>query len=95
MNNKLNVNMHLSDISACHTIKSGIKSRKPENDNIIVRLVNRKKKIQILKKAKLLKGTKIFINEHFKAKNNELAYIPSGSEMVRYLLEQWGHLKLQ
>ena len=28
MNNKLNVDMHSSDISACHTMKSGSKSRK-------------------------------------------------------------------
>ena len=58
-----NVDIYSSDISACHTIKCGIKSRKPENDSIIVRFVNREKKIQILKKDKH-KGTKCFINEH-------------------------------
>ena len=74
MSNKFNVDIHSSDISAYHAIKSGIKSRKPEND-IIVRFTNRKKKIQILKKYELLKGTKFFINEHLTAKNNELVYM--------------------
>ena len=68
--------MHSSDISACHTIKRGTKSRKPGSDSIIERFINKKKKIQILKNVKLLKGTKICINEHLTTTNNELAYMP-------------------
>ena len=66
-NNKLNVDMYSFDISACHTMKSAINSRKPYNDSIIVRTVHGRKKIQILKKAMLLICTKMFINEHLAA----------------------------
>ena len=59
MNNKLNVDKHWFDIRACHTIKSGTRSRKPGSDNVIVPFINRKK-MQILNKVKLLKGRMLF-----------------------------------
>ena len=36
---------------------------------------NRKKKNEILKKYKNLRGTKVFINEHQTKRNEELAYL--------------------
>ena len=73
INNKMNVDMHSFDNSACNTIKSGNKSRKPESYNIIVQLIDRK--TQILKTAKLIKGTNFFINECLTKKSNELVYM--------------------
>lgn len=60
------------DISACHTLKSRSSSAK---QNIIIRLVNRKTKINILRSAKNLRGTNVYINEHLTKNNAELARI--------------------
>ncbi len=40
---------------------------------IVVRFVNRKHKIDLLRQAKYLKGTGVYINEHLTKKNAEIA----------------------
>ena len=63
INEKLNVYIHPSDISACHAIRNGTKSRKPGRDNIMHNL-SIERRYKYSKKAKLLKGTNIFIKKH-------------------------------
>ena len=42
---------------------------------IIIRFVNRKKKNEIQKKCKNLRGINVFINDHLTKRNEELAYL--------------------
>ena len=59
-----------SDISACHVLKTKDQTKKPP---IIIRLVNRKSKINILKNGRKLKGTNVYINEHLSRKNANIS----------------------
>ena len=52
----------------CHAMRAS--SHQP--DNVIVKFTKRKKKIMILNKAKQLKGTNIFLNEHLTKKNSDI-----------------------
>ena len=61
LNSKLVTCIESSDISECHSIINKT-SNKP--DNVIVRFINRKSKIELLKRARVLKGTNIYMNEH-------------------------------
>ena len=53
-----------ADVSTCHTLPG-----KKDTPNIVIRLANRKVKNKILRQAKQLKGTNVYINEHLTAKN--------------------------
>ena len=75
LNSHLHVNIQSSDISTCHTLKSFKNNGQNNTEKIIIRFVNRKKKNEIQKKCKNLRGTKVFINEHLTKRNEELAYL--------------------
>ena len=75
LNSHLHVDIQSSDISMCHTLKSFKNNGQDNTEKIIIRFVNRKKKNDILKKCKNLRGTKVFINEHLTKRNEELAYL--------------------
>ena len=60
-----------SEISACHMLKVNNQKSVP---NIVVRFVNRKSKIRLLKDGKKLRGKKVYLNEHLTKKNEELAW---------------------
>ena len=70
LNTKLGTCIESSDISACHPIRNKA-SNKP--DNVIVRFINTKSKIELLIRAMTLKGTNIYINEHLTTKKCKLA----------------------
>ncbi len=58
------------NISACHTIP-----QKQRNiPKILLRFVNRKHKVELLKLTKKLKGTGVYVNEHLTRKNVENAH---------------------
>ena len=59
-----------SDISACHVLKTKDQTKKPL---VIIRLVNRKSKFNILKNGRKLKGTNVYINEHLSRKNANIS----------------------
>ena len=61
LNNKLELNLKLADINACHAMKN---KQREKPDNIIIRFINRKNKVEVLKQSKIFTGTKIYINEH-------------------------------
>lgn len=65
-----NVSIQSHHISACHTLPRKDSKTMPA---IIVRLVSRKNKIELLKQAKKLKGTGVYLNEHLTKKNAEIA----------------------
>ena len=56
------------DISVVHALKSF----NPSKPNIVMRMVSRKAKSNIMKQAKKLKGSHVFLNEHLTKQNNHL-----------------------
>lgn len=58
------------EVSACHTLGRGRQDGKPV---ILMRLISRKAKDAILKNAKNLKGTGVYINEHLTKQNADIA----------------------
>ena len=67
-----------SDIEACHPIprrenEDDNTTKTPGPPNIIVRFVNRKKKIETLKQGKKLKGSDVYINDHLTKRNADIA----------------------
>ena len=59
-------------------------------EKIIIRFVNRKKKNEIQKKCKNLRGKKVFINEHLTKRNEELAYMARNFKKKKAKLVQFG-----
>lgn len=66
-----NIYLESQQISACHTLPRKDKKTKPR---IVVKFVNRKHKVEVLKQAKKLKGTGVYVNEHLTKKNAEIAW---------------------
>ncbi|KAM3599829.1 uncharacterized protein V6R79_012326 [Siganus canaliculatus] len=56
-------------IAACYTIPQ----KQNKRPTIIIKLVSRKQKIEVLKFAKKLKGTGVYVNEHLTKRNAEIA----------------------
>ena len=56
--------------SRCHLLKAKNPTDKPA---IIVRCVNRKSKVNILKNGRKLKGTNVYVNKHMSHKNADIA----------------------
>ena len=73
------IQLNKEDISACHFLG---KPRAGSAKNIIVRFSNRKKKEALLREAKKLHGTNVYINEHLTTKNARLA------RMARFLRKE-------
>lgn len=64
------MNIQSDNIVACHTLPRRNSEAKPA---IIVRFVNRKHKTELLRQAKKLKGTGVYLNEHLTKKNAVIA----------------------
>lgn len=58
------------NISACHTVPQ----KQRTIPKILLRFVNRKHKVELLKLTKKLKGTGVYVNEHLTRKNAEIAH---------------------
>ena len=67
---ELEVEIEPNETEACHTLKG-----KKEVPDIIVRAINRKSKTSLMRNAKKLRGSRIFINEHLTKSNATLAKI--------------------
>ena len=65
-----NMSIQSHHIATCHALPRKDSKTKPA---IIVRFVSRKIKIDLLKQAKQLKGTGVYLNEHLTKKNAEIA----------------------
>ena len=73
LNTNLDVNIKACDVSACHTL-NGDKKGTFDMPKIIVRFVNRKRKIELLKNSRKLKSTRVYIHEHLTHRNSQIAY---------------------
>ena len=64
------ITINKDNIEACHPI-----SKKDANGKttVIMRFVNRKHKMALLKQGKKLKGTHVYLNEHLTKKNGDIA----------------------
>ena len=58
------------EISACHLLKA---KNPTDKHPIIVRFVNRKSNVNILRNGRNLKGTNVYVNEHLSRKNADIA----------------------
>lgn len=65
-----NMYIHCDNVVACHTLPRRNNGAKPA---IVVRFLNRKHKTELLKQAKKLKGTGVYLNEHLTKKNADIA----------------------
>lgn len=64
------IEVNNNNIESCHTLPQKNKTGKP---TIIVRFVNRKYKMELLKQGRKLKGTNVYLNEHLTKKNADIA----------------------
>ena len=64
LNNK-NITIEKKHISACHTLSNKDKVK----PTIVLQFSNRKHKVEVSKRARKLKGTGVYINEHLTKKN--------------------------
>lgn len=68
------INVNARDIEACHPLRPSpkmIQDKKPAS--IILRFVNRKSKVSLMKQGKKLKDTQVYLNEHLTKANAEIA----------------------
>lgn len=65
-----NISIHMEDISICHTLPRMSGKSKPA---VIIRFISRKPRNDVLRQAKKLKGTNVYINEHLTKKNGDIA----------------------
>ncbi|KAL4001585.1 KRAB domain-containing zinc finger protein [Sarotherodon galilaeus] len=63
------IEMDLEHVEACHPLPR----RSDRPPAVIMRFVNRKNKVALLKQGRKLKGTDVFINEHLTRKNADIA----------------------
>lgn len=64
------IDLNCDNVEACHVLPRRNAGEKPP---VILRFVNRKHKIAILKEGRKLKGTNVYINEHLTKHNAEIA----------------------
>ena len=69
LNKMLDQDIVSNDILACHTLRNRMRDK---SDNTIVRFVNKKLKMKVLKNVRKLKGSNVYINEHLTKKNGEI-----------------------
>ena len=81
---KMGVRLLSTDVSICHTLPG-----KKDIPNIVLRLTNRKAKNKILKEARQLKGTNVYINEHLTKKNMTIAATARRLRKEKKILNTW------
>lgn len=64
------INLDADSIEACHPLPQ---RRVDGKQNVIIRFVNRKHKVALLRQGRNLKGTNVYINEHLTRKNAAIA----------------------
>ena len=73
------IHLNCNNIELCHPLPRRNSSDKPAK---IIRFVNRKHKIALLREGRRLKGTDVYLNEHLTKRNAEIA------KNARYLKKQ-------
>ncbi|XP_055019421.1 uncharacterized protein LOC129411744 [Boleophthalmus pectinirostris] len=90
-----NIKVAPENITACHTLPKKHKDAKP---TIAVRFVNRKHKVELLRQAKLLKGTGVYVNEHLTKKNADIARDARNLRKLKKIQATWtrnGQVKIR
>lgn len=64
------ITLDLDDIEACHPLP---KRKDSDQPIVIMRFINRKNKIALLKQGRKLKGSNVYLNDHLTRKNAEIA----------------------
>lgn len=64
------IKVDTGNIEACHPLP---RKRKEDKPAIIIRFVNRKQKMELLRQGWKLKGTEVYLNEHLTKKNADIA----------------------
>ncbi|CAL8252030.1 unnamed protein product [Merluccius merluccius] len=69
---KHRIDLQASAISACHTLprKDTDSKNKPL---IVMRFVNRKTKVELLRQGRKLRGTNVYLNDHLTKRNADIA----------------------
>ena len=81
---KMGVRLLSTDVSICHMLPG-----KKDIPNIALRLTNRKAKNKILKEARQLKGTNVYINEHLTKKKMTIAATARRLRKEKKILNTW------
>ena len=68
----------------CHTLPG-----KKEIPDIVLRVTNRKTKVTLLRNAKLLKGTRVFFNEHLTRRNAQIAREARRLKREKKIISTW------
>lgn len=84
--NRRDISIHKESIAACYTLpkRNGQMER-----TIILRFVNRKQKIELLKQGKKLKDTQVYVNEHLTKRNAEIAKHARALKKQRKIHSTW------
>ena len=83
----MNLKVENEDISTVHVLGKKDKADK----NIIVRFVNRDKKMSILRIKKSLRGKNMFIEEHLTPENSKLLYEARQLKKQNVIDSCWSH----
>ncbi|XP_076049855.1 uncharacterized protein LOC143030580 isoform X1 [Oratosquilla oratoria] len=75
-----------TEISACHTLG---KRKQDGTQNVIMRFVSRKSKVNVLKNAKKLKGTGVYVNEHLTKRTGEIAKTARDMRKQGKIISTW------
>uniref|UniRef100_A0A1A8UGW8 Uncharacterized protein n=1 Tax=Nothobranchius furzeri TaxID=105023 RepID=A0A1A8UGW8_NOTFU len=67
--NSKDIAISSKDIVACHSLAQ----KHSKTSTIVIRLASRKCKMEVLRNAKKLKGTSVYVNEHLTKRNSEIA----------------------
>ena len=65
-----NINIDSNNIEACHLLPRRDQRAKPA---VILRCLNRRYKMELLRQGRNLKGTQVYLNEHLTQRNGEIA----------------------
>ncbi len=80
------IDLDCDNIEACHPLHRRGASNKPA---IIMRFVNRKHKMALLKQGKKLKGMNVFIDEHLTKSNSEITKQAHYLKKMRKIQSTW------
>ena len=84
LDDKMGIQLSDTDVSICYTLPG-----KKDTPNIVVRLTSGKVKNRILKRAKYLKGTNVYVNEHLTAKHREIAATTRKLRKDQKIINTW------
>lgn len=65
------ITLDTNNVEACHPLPRRL--NKTDRPAVILRFVNRKSKLALLKQGRQLKGTNVYLNEHLTKKNADIA----------------------